>query len=143
MVGTENFLDATIYAASAKYYPPPFTGSDFSRVVLQISDFYSANYPEQLKTAQEWHKEMLNVGREQSHSTWEHSSKKGARLRFNLIVTAEKLSGREKLPSARNVDHTVRRAPPQFFHSLGRISIRQARRIGYVGRIADDGGYEF
>lgn len=101
MLGAENFLDATIYAAAAKDYPPPFAWSDFSSVVLQISDFYSANYPEQVKTAQEWNKEMFDAGRDQSHSTWEHSSRKGARLRFNLIVTAEKLSGREKLSSAR------------------------------------------
>jgi len=127
MAGTENFLDATVYADAENDYPPPFPWSSFSSVVLQISNFYSTYYPEQVKTAQEWHKEMLNAGREQSHSTWEQSSRKGARVRFNLIVTAEKLSGREKLPSAHVRNFNLRLQGPGTDNALIAEHLRRNR----------------
>lgn len=46
-------------------------------------------------------------------------------------------------PSAQDDCFVYPSTPHHSAHSLGRIGIRQAQRIGFLGRAASDGGFEF
>ncbi|GAA5977008.1 hypothetical protein JCM5350_007526 [Sporobolomyces pararoseus] len=130
----------------------------FNDSVVKISSAFAALWPHKNdeEEAVEWEMDLRDLYASDKDdydvSFW----------RWFLIVAAERVSTREKVPDLHallrgevSVPQNVEPDNDCFVepmhkilhhvesHSLGRIGLRQAHRIGFLGRQARDGGYEF
>ncbi|GAA6064249.1 hypothetical protein JCM10212_006001 [Sporobolomyces blumeae] len=135
-------LTKDFFAANTKLHDP-FDYDGYEYAITTIYNHYHQRYrlldreayqiDQWLKLMREEHSKHYSMFTRVHHAFTLSEARK--RLRYNLIIVAEKGQDRDRFVLSRH--------PLEGYHSLARISLRNAARIGYHGRLALDGGMNF
>ncbi|GAA5823825.1 hypothetical protein JCM5353_006370 [Sporobolomyces roseus] len=152
---SELVLSHYLYKQARLPAPMDMTREEFKNEINAIAVAFCQLHPKLVEVGQGWEKAVLEGGKDVGGTRWNLLGNKSVLMRWKLIVVGEKVRTGEKLPEVKDLLHghiepprNVSPSDPCFVRSgpslsLGRIGIRQARRISYVGRAARDGGVEF
>ncbi|GAA5823828.1 hypothetical protein JCM5353_006371 [Sporobolomyces roseus] len=141
-------LPKSYYISDRQSRPPKLTRKDFKEGIEAISKAYHELHPQSAPIAKDWENAVLKASKG-------IDGIKTREMCWKLIVVGEKVRTGEKLPKVEDLLHGHIEPPrnvnpsdscfahSESLHSLGRIGIRQARRIGHEGPLAREGGMHF
>ncbi|GAA6007726.1 hypothetical protein JCM11491_003942 [Sporobolomyces phaffii] len=141
-------LPEKIYGNASVKTPDRFNPEEFQAAIQSIATWYGWRNPHASEEAQHWQNGALRIYGRTGGVRWRATPghKDGRLVRFDLIKAAIAVANGHGLPDVDQIvngDVPFLENVPSSSHSLARISRRQARRVGYHGPEAQDGGLEF